>query len=193
MSPRTEIQYEKLRVESTRKILNAAFSLMSKQGYDTTSISQIAQEAGVSKGLMYNYFSSKEALLKALINKTVREGDEILQKLFSDDPAVTLENVFRWFFGELRNRPTEWRFASEIMLKADKFPFVKEMISAKMSEYMKLIGGLLIELGFKNPEKEAYVIGALFDGIGFGYLVVGESYPIDEIEKYLIKKYCRNK
>ena len=192
MSPRTEIQNEKLRIESIRKILDAAFSLMSKHGYDTTSIAQIAQEAGVSKGLMYNYFSSKEALLKALINKTIREGDEILQTLFSDNPAVTLENVFRWFFNELRNKPTEWRFASEIMLKANKYSFVEEMITAKMNEYMKLIGGLLTELGFKNPTQEAYVIGALFDGIGFGYLVIGESYPIDEVEKYLIEKYCRN-
>ena len=192
MSPRSQIENEKIRTESRDKILLAALSLMSKHGYDATSISQIAREAGVSKGLMYNYFSSKEALLKALINKTLGESDEILQNLFSDDPAVTLENVFRWFFDELRNKPTEWRFASEIMLKADKYTFVKEMINAKMSEYMKLIGGLLNQIGYKNPAQEAYLIGALFDGIGFGYLVVGENYPLDEIEKYLIEKYCKN-
>jgi len=191
MSPRNHIQNEKIRDKSTGRILNAAFMLMAKNGYESTSISQIAKEAGVSKGLMYNYFSSKEELLQALINKTLHEGDEIIESLFSDNPVVTLENVFKWFFGELRKKPSEWRFASEIMLKADKYSFVKEMITAKMNEYVKLIGGLLNELGFKNPSQEAYIIAALFDGIGFGYLVVGENYPIDEIEKYLIEKYCK--
>lgn len=191
MSPRTQIQNEKIRSESTNKILSAAFMLMSKNGYEATSISQIAQAAGVSKGLMYNYFSSKEDLLKALINKTMSEGDKIMQKMFSDNPAVTLENVFRWFFGELRNNLSEWRFASEIMLKADKYAFVQEMIAFKMGEYMKLLEGLLKELGFENPEKEAYLIGAVFDGIGFGYLVVGDEYPLDNMENYLIEKYCK--
>lgn len=191
MSPRSHIQNEKIRDKSTGRILNAAFNLMAKNGYESTSISQIAKEAGVSKGLMYNYFSSKEELLQALINKTLHEGDEIIESLFSDNPVVTLENVFKWFFDELRKKPSEWRFASEIMLKADKYTFVKEMITAKMNEYVKMIGGLLNELGFKNPAQEAYIIAALFDGIGFGYLVVGENYPIDEIEKYLIEKYCK--
>ena len=60
MSPRSTLQNEKIRSESISNILNAAFKLMSAKGYDSTSIAQIATEAGVSKGLMYNYFQSKE-------------------------------------------------------------------------------------------------------------------------------------
>lgn len=193
MSPRSQIQNEKVRTESTDKILSASFKLMSKNGYDSTSISQIAQEAGISKGLMYNYFSSKEELLEALINKTLSDGEEIMADVFSEDPAETLKNVFGWFFNELRNNLDEWRFISEIMLKADKYSFVKEMVTVKMSEYMRLFSALLTELGFENPEREAYVIGGLFDGIGFQYLVVGKEYPIDEMEEYLIRKYCKVK
>jgi len=192
MSPRSQIQNEKIRSESTGKILEAAFRLMVKDGYESTSISQIAKEAGVSKGLMYNYFRSKEELLNALIKKTIRDGEKIMGNIYSENPAVTLENVFRWFFNELRNNLSEWRFVSEIMLKADKYPFVKEIITIKMSEYMKFISDLLTKLGFKNPESEAYIIGGLMDGIGFACLVVGEEYPIDEMEKYIIDKYCKN-
>jgi len=192
MSPRSQIQNEKIRSESTGKILEAAFRLMVKDGYESTSISQIAKEAGVSKGLMYNYFRSKEELLNALIKKTIRDGEKIMGNIYSENPAVTLENVFRWFFNELRNNLSEWRFVSEIMLKADKYPFVKEIITIKMSEYMKFFSDLLTKLGFKNPESEAYIIGGLMDGIGFACLVVGEEYPIDEMEKYIIDKYCKN-
>ena len=193
MSPRTQIQNEKIREESQQKILNSAFRLMSVNGYESTSIAQIAADAGISKGLMYNYFSSKEELLKALINRTLEEGESVMTEVFSNDPVQTLENVFKWFFNELRNNLNEWRFISEIMLHADKYPFVKEMVAIKMKEYMKLFTSLLTEIGFENPEQESFVIGGLFDGIGFQYLVVGEEYPIDSMEQYLIEKYCKRK
>lgn len=190
MSPRSQEQIEKIRGESQKKILAAAFRLMSFNGYESTSISQIAKEAGISKGLMYNYFSSKEELLKALINRTMND-DEIMSEVITEDPIKTLENVIRWFFGELRNNLNEWRFISEIMLKADRYSFIKDMISIKMDKLMSSVTALLTEIGYPDPENEAFVIGALFDGIGLGYLVVGEKYPIDKIEKYLIDKYCK--
>ena len=93
MSPRSTIENKKIRTESISKILDAAYRLMAKNGYESTSISQIANEAGVSKGLMYNYFHSKEDLLKALIDQTLRDGEKIMEGVFSDDPAETLENV----------------------------------------------------------------------------------------------------
>ena len=191
MSPRSTIENKKIRTESISKILDAAFMLMAKNGYESTSISQIANEAGVSKGLMYNYFHSKEDLLKALIDQTLRDGEKIMEGVFSDDPAETLENVFKWYFNELRNNLGEWKFISEIMLRADKFSFVKDMVTIKLEEYTKLFSTLLQELEFENPTEEAYVIGGLFDGIGFQCLVVGNEYPIDKMEKYLISKYCK--
>ena len=80
------------------------------------------------------------------------------------------------------------------MLRADKYSFVKDLVTIKLEEYTKLFSTLLQELEFENPTEEAYVIGGLFDGIGFQCLVVGNEYPIDQMEKYLISKYCkRNK
>lgn len=191
MSPRTQIQNNKIREDSQEKILTAAFNLMSAKGYNSTSIAQIAKEAGVSKGLMYNYFHSKEDLLKALIDRTLRDGEKIMEGVFSDDPSETLENVFKWYFNELRNNLGEWKFISEIMLRADTFSFVKDLVTIKLEEYTKLFSTLLQELEFENPIEEAYVIGGLFDGIGFQCLVVGDKYPIDQMEKYLISKYCK--
>jgi AcrR family transcriptional regulator len=191
MSPRSEKDNERIRAESSGKILDAALVLMAQHGYESASISQIAREAGVSKGLIYNYFSSKEDLLKALINRTMGDGENLLSETYSDTPAKTLEYMFRWFFNELRNNMDQWKFISEIMMKADKYTFVKELVTIKMREYIKLFSGLLAEMGFEQPTQEAYVIGGLFDGIGFQCLIVGKAYPIDEMEQYLIEKYCK--
>jgi len=56
------------RSEETRAhILQAALDLFSKNGYDATSVAQICQAAGVSKGAFYHHFTSKHAVFQALL------------------------------------------------------------------------------------------------------------------------------
>ncbi|MDR1653742.1 MAG: TetR/AcrR family transcriptional regulator, partial [Prevotellaceae bacterium] len=71
--PRTKEQYEKIRNEKRQLIKQTALSLFADKGYDATSISEIAKKAGISKGLMYNYFTSKEELLQIIWDDLVRE------------------------------------------------------------------------------------------------------------------------
>jgi AcrR family transcriptional regulator len=191
MSPRSKEQIDQIRKQSIVKILEAAFQLMAKNGYEATSISQIAKRAGISKGLMYNYFNSKEDLLKELINNAFAEGDQLMEEIMTEDPRETMENIFRWYFKEMRERPEHWRLITELTLKIDKFDFVREAARNKLWEYAEFLGGLLEQMGFEHPKEEAQLIAGLFDGIGVQYLVVGEDYPLDEMEKYLIEKYCR--
>jgi AcrR family transcriptional regulator len=191
MSPRNPIQNEQIRTDSVQKILSAAYKIMSEKGYDATSISMIAKQAGISKGLMYNYYDSKEDLLKALIDKTLGDSENLMAKIYSEDPAETLSNIFSWFFDELRNNIGEWRFLSGIMLKADKYDFVEKLVQSKLEDYTGLLSELLSQLGFENAPEEARLIGAIFDGIGFQYLVLGENYPLTETEEHLKKKYCK--
>ena len=173
-----------------KKIIDAAFSLIASHGYESTSISQIAAAAGVSKGLMYNYFESKEDLLEKLVASAMNEGDKVVAKLVTTDPAVTLKNMFEWFFKELRERPDYWRLMTELTFRIDKFKFVHELATEKMRGYILFITDLLSQLNFPNPEDEAKLVGALFDGIGIQYLVIREDYPLAEMEKFLIQKYC---
>ena len=48
------------------KIVKAAWELFYKQGYDDTTIEEIVDESGTSKGSFYHYFESKDALLGSL-------------------------------------------------------------------------------------------------------------------------------
>src|SRR5207245_5969218 len=61
------------------KILQAAFSGLSRQGYENSSIKEIAEEAGVAQGLVHYYFKSKQQLVLAVLAEVCREmkyGDE---------------------------------------------------------------------------------------------------------------------
>ena len=176
-----------------QKIMDAALNLISKQGYESTSISQIAQEAGVSKGLVYNYFESKEELLQRMIEGLVAEGDKVMSTVHDEDPVQTLENLFVWFFKEIRMRPDFYRMMTELTFRIDIFDFVHEIVESKAQAYTSYLAALLKQAGINNPEGEAKVIGALFDGIAIQYLVIREQYPLEELERHLIEKYCRKK
>jgi len=190
MSPKTPIQNEQIRAESKHKIMEAAFNLIAKNGYDSTSVSMIAKEAEVSKGLLYNYFKSKEALVEALVMSAMSEVDSVLGELTDSDPKAMLRNVFTWFFKEMRERHDHWRLITELTFKIDKFEFVHDIVTNKLNEFVGLLQSLLTEMNYPNPLGEARTIAALFDGIGIQSLMVREDYPLDEMEEYLIMKYC---
>jgi AcrR family transcriptional regulator len=56
-----------------RGILNAASGLFAKQGYMRSSIAELADACGLSRGALYHYFTSKEAILFAILDAHVRE------------------------------------------------------------------------------------------------------------------------
>ena len=54
------------RQDKYERILDALQTLLENKNLQTISVSEIAQEAGIGKGSIYYYFSSKEAILEAL-------------------------------------------------------------------------------------------------------------------------------
>ena len=192
MSPRTESQLEEIRESSVNKILDASLKLFAEQGYEATSISQIAEKAGISKGLIYNYFDSKLDLLKGMIDR-LNEGEaELMAKVIDEDPQTMLKNIFVTFFNEIRDRTEVWKMITIISLQIDKFDFIHEITVKKLQGFFDLFTDLLRQIDYPNPEQEAKLIGAMFDGIGFHYIVAMEEYPLDEVEEYLIMKYCKS-
>lgn len=67
MTPRSKVLSQEMREQSRAKLIDAGRKLFAEKGYFNTRISDIAQEAGMSQGNVYWYFSSKEELLKAVL------------------------------------------------------------------------------------------------------------------------------
>lgn len=192
MSPRTESQYEVIRETSINKILDASLELFAVHGYEATSISKIASKAGVSKGLIYNYFDSKIDLLKAMLGRLGQGESEIMAEVLDDNPTKMLKNILTLVFREFRERMELWKMILSVSLQVEKFDFVHKYTVDKMRNYYDLFEDLLKKTGYPNPADEAKLLTALFDGIGLHYLIAKEDYPLDQIEKFLIKKYCNN-
>jgi AcrR family transcriptional regulator len=193
MSPRSTIQNEEIRQKSKANIMKAALTEFGLHGFEATSIAQIAKRAEVSKGLLYNYFESKENLVEQLILEAVNENEQAMGAMITEDPAQTLEGILRWLFRELRENTKYWKLTTELSFKLKRFEFVHDLALAKMTEFVAFGGNMLEQLGFEHPEQEARVLGALLDGIAIHYITMGKDYPLDEMESFLIDKYCNRK
>lgn len=83
--------------EKSRSILDHAALVFAEQGMDKASMSQIAQQAQVSKALLYHYYPSKDALIFAIIITHLEELDEAIQA--ADDPALPPHQRLRSLVG----------------------------------------------------------------------------------------------
>lgn len=81
-----EPRYQRRKEDRPQEITEAAFSVFAEKGYASARVEEVAQRAGVSKGLLYLYFKTKEELFKAVIKSVVvRRVDALLEAVDKTD------------------------------------------------------------------------------------------------------------
>lgn len=87
----------KAEAEQTRmRILDAAEQLFYGRGVMQTSLEQVAEEAGVTRGAVYWHFSDKVALFKALLERVRLPQEDMVEQAVADghpDPLGLLEQI----------------------------------------------------------------------------------------------------
>lgn len=82
--------------EREQRILDAARSLLLYFGYDKTTVSDIAREAGISKGAIYLHFDSKDALFEALlIRELAVYSQRWLERIEADPDGGTIGGLYK--------------------------------------------------------------------------------------------------
>ena len=192
MSPRTKQQFEDIRKSSRDKILSVALELFATNGFQGASVSKIAEKANISKGLMYNYFKSKEDLLEAVVmegfNKIaeidygMKEGEKPLEKLkkIIDD---TLDNLYE--------NLKYWQLYMALIVQ----PHVLKKFENRVYEFREMFVTPMVELfkalGSKNPELDAFLLGMHFDGIGLNFVAAPDDFPMEGIKQQLFERYSK--
>jgi AcrR family transcriptional regulator len=193
MSPREKNKNEQVRQASIQNIANAAAELFMEVGYLNVTVEQITKRANISKGLLYNYFSGKEDLLKHIIDRILMEMAEISKEILSTkNPSIKIGLIIKTTFKLLREKSEFWRTVMPLI--------TQKAISEKMQlELKKIFFALTQDLtqafkhaGVKNPELEAYLLSALIDGIAIHYFYFYQNeYPLNKLEKALLTKYSK--
>src|SRR5438046_8681483 len=73
-------QIESSNPDRRSQILDAALVCFAKHGFHQASMHDISAEAGISVGLVYRYFQSKEAVISAMADRHKQEIQEILER-----------------------------------------------------------------------------------------------------------------
>lgn len=122
MSPRSASRVEEIREEKKNLIMDVALEHFSNTGFHATTISHIAKQAGISKGLMYNYFRSKEDLLSAIITRSLSEiydsfNPDHDSRLTPDEFELFIRKVFKL----LNEKRQFWKLLFRILLQQGVF------------------------------------------------------------------------
>jgi len=188
MSPRTPEQFEAMRESRRKQIMDAALELFASKGYSNCSISQLSAHAGISKGLMYNYFDSKEALLLAIIEEGI---GEIMSMIDPNHDGILepeeVEGFIRNTFKGIRSNMQFWVLFITVVLQ----PPVKEFLEGKpFSNVMERFAPRLLEyfekMGYEDPYLEMLTFSAMIEG--YGVLLV-YIFPNEELPEETIKKF----
>lgn len=92
MAPLNEEQLHQIRDERKEQIMRAAIKVFSRRGIFGTKMSMIASEAGVSHGLLYHYFKSKDELFITLVQWSMEEARLALSEIYNV-PGTPLEKI----------------------------------------------------------------------------------------------------
>lgn len=165
---------EKRTVDKRAVILDAALKTFVKRGYSETRVSEIASEAKVAEGTLYNYFQSKEDLLLSLFDE--KWGgiiDDIRKKISRlDDPNKKLKVMFSVVVRLFRKD----RHLAEIFLVDVKQSsiFIKNYPVNRVVEFIELIEEILEDgkrRGIYRKDLDTHVAKMIIFGAAQGILL----------------------
>ena len=191
--PKTKEQFQEIRNKSKAAIIDAALKLFANNGFHNTSIIQIAKKAGVSKGLMYNYFKSKEALLEAVIMSSYEENAEpfIEEMKQPDTPQEHLRHIIDMMGDVLRYKLKYYKLFMMLSLQEDANKIINTELLPKKEPLIQQFIHLFEELGYEKAKEEAYLMSAMINGIAIQYITMGKNYPLNDMLEFVKDKYCK--
>ncbi|GGB38799.1 hypothetical protein GCM10011409_15360 [Lentibacillus populi] len=192
--PRTKKENARIRQMTKEKIRTAAMEFFIKRGYHATSISEIAKHAGISKGLLYNYYKGKEQLLAAMVEIRIGEVVEVMETAKGiEKPNEQLKHIVEGAIENVFQRPEIFRFylhlqtqpeADQELIKYSNL-LIKE--NARQFEFQCEI---FEKLNVKEPRKRSLYFSSMLQGTMLMISTYPEQFPKEEIKKQILSEFC---
>lgn len=188
MCPRTSDQFETIRREKSKLILDTALELFAEKGFHQTSISDISKRAGISKGLLYNYFESKEDVLRSIIQIGYDTAYSNLD-LNGDHSLARDEFVhfLRITFQSVRENPKFWKLYSALVMQPGIQDLVMAEYSNKAQDIQKLFFDFVKTSGSISPENDLIAISSLIKGAHLILITAPDFFPLGQFEETIIE------
>lgn len=180
--------------------MDSALTLFAKEGYNHVSVSTLAEHAGISKGLMYNYFESKEELLKSVIEYCMIE---ILEYFDPNHDGVLTPDEFELFVRktfQLMQEKREFykKFFSLVIQPNVTEHFKKSSVISFIGQYFALFESYFREQGFEDPMLEVLNLSIVIEGLGMMMVFYDDMTDLppnlfNKFEERIINTYTKKK
>ncbi|WP_052671144.1 MULTISPECIES: TetR/AcrR family transcriptional regulator [Draconibacterium] len=185
--PRSPEQFDDIRKQKKHLIMETALELFAENGYHATSISQIAAKAKISKGLTYNYFSSKREILDELMEHGF---NEIYDNLDINHDGILSREEFIYFirqnFKHLRDNMQHWKLFFSLLLQPQISQTFADTYAEKAAPIFNLFYGFIKDQGSTDPESDLMAISSLIEGAFLYCVAAPDVFPIDKLEEAVI-------
>lgn len=191
-----KIKQSERSTKSKENLIDTALELFSLQGYTGTTIKDIAKKAGVTDGLIYHYFSSKEELLQAVLasHNFLEEVRQILQ--FHDALPVD-QKLYKLGSRLLELMVDKSSFITLVFGEAQRNEMMADKLEKLINGGVTALGGFLDQRAQDGEIKniEQYLFARHFIGSLFLYFITyGKSRTKEEHQLYLktvIEALCK--
>ncbi len=199
MSPRSETANRQMREASREAILRGALEAFGETGFHRTTVEEVARRASVSKGLIYNYFDSKTALLEAIIRQRVEANAELLLEVRGDDDApARLRRLAERTVEVVLENPEAYRLTFALMLQPgmkDEIGRIEKTVIAKERELQCAATDLFDELGSDAPREDSLAFQCALTGLALVLAVQPEvaekpdRFPLRPLVDRLLRRF----
>lgn len=192
--PRTSEENDRIRQASKEKIRAAAMELFIKQGYYATSISDIAKQAGISKGLLYNYYKGKEELLSEMVEARIKEVVEVMEEAFTlNTPREQLEHIINGAIDNIHQKPEVHRFYLHLQTQPgsdEELIKYSHLIIEENARQFEFQCKIFESMGETEPRKRSLYFSSVLQGIMLMISTYQQGFPIEEIKNQIISEFC---
>ena len=166
------------------RIVQASMQLFVERGFHNTSTRIIAEQAGVSEGLIFRHFRSKDTLLDFLLQQGADEMYQAVAIVISEhEPKIFLSKLVDSFFDIPSDRLDYWRLRSQIQsIRTEQEP-------EEWERYLrKGVLRMFKEMGYSKFEHEAELLYQSLSGIR-ERIVRGQIHEPEALRELVKKKY----
>lgn len=190
------------REQKKLKIIGSAFNVLMLKGYMDTKMSDIAEEAGIGKGTIYEYFSSKEELVAAtvetMVSMTQNNVLEILDTIEDPEEKVRrfirmraeffteISVIFRLFVGLVQN-------IDDKAGKLDTKDFLRDMYERAIEKIEDVLQEGIDQGVFREVDKRSFALLmiCIMDGLQMPYGVDRSLVDVESINKVVEEMMIR--
>jgi AcrR family transcriptional regulator len=191
MAPRSEEQFAQIREERKHQILEAALHVFAEDSYHGASMAAVAKRAKVSKGLIYNYFKSKEEILISLVvdvfDEVMGQLDLNLGELLTKDRFI---QVIDKSIDEVVKNPQRWKLYTSLSFQPDVTPILMEQIMPNIQPFMISVSNYFVAKGHEDPMTMMRYYSAVLDGVQMHILMDLENFPIEKVKQMMIDQFA---